>query len=201
MAAADTLDTCFETLNELVDKMSATALFLFKDLLTSAAQTGNIVLGSGSWAAIKPGEFVVSATADNLPLNSITMEQYNKLYAPTQTGLPALYAQDGLLNVFLWPVPTGQTLKLQTRIGAAQFADLTTQYTVPPGYLNLLGAVTAVRVAPVVIGKIPDDLLREQKSAIDAVWKYDPAIISVPSFTNSDNRGAGRYPSILYGGA
>ena len=42
-------------LNLLIDELSAQPLFLFKDTLTSAAQTGNITLGVGAWAAIAAG--------------------------------------------------------------------------------------------------------------------------------------------------
>lgn len=185
-------------LNVLADEMSGKGIFLYKSILTSASQTGSITLGSGSWAAISPGDDIVSGTANGLPMSPITMRQYNELYDRTLAGLPSVYAPDGLSTVFLWPVPTAVTISLQTRIGVAQFADLTTTYTVPDGFTAALGAMLAVRIAPNIIGKIPPDLLRAEKAATVAVSKYQPAIVNVRSYTRSEN--AGTYPEILYGG-
>ena len=37
-------------------------------------------------------------------------------------------------------IPSGQTIKLQTRTTVTDFADLATEYTAPPGYKAALGA-------------------------------------------------------------
>lgn len=191
--SADDLAFGLRRLNLLVDELSAQAPFLYRDILTSAVQTGNITLGAGSWAAITPGSEIVSATADNVPLAPITMQQYGAIYQPGLGGTPTLFAHDGMANVYLWPTPAGQTIKLQTRQGVTAFADQTTVYTAPQGYEAALGAALAVRCAPSLLGDLPGELLRAEAKCMAAVTKYDPAIIDAISFT----RG-GRQPLPLF---
>ncbi len=184
----------FRRLNLLVDEMSATNQFLFKNVLTSVVQTGNITLGTGSWAAIAPGDVIVSATSDDIPLAPISMQQYNHLYDTTTSGAPTTYAQDGLSTVYLVPVANGQTIKLQTLTGVATFADQTTAYTVPDGYISALGAALAVRIASNILGAIPPYLLRAEQKCMSAISHYQPKILNVSGYSS----GSGKY-SILSG--
>jgi hypothetical protein len=177
----DDIERGFTRLNLLVDEWAADSRFLFQDVLTSAAQTGNITLGTGSWAAIAPGTTIVSAVSNNLPLSPITMAQYSQLV--TQTGTPSFYVQDGLSNVYLYPSPTGQTIQLQTTISVAEFADTTTEYTVPPGYKSALGAALAVRIAPFVLGKLPPELERAERAAMSRISSHMPSIVNTYSYT------------------
>lgn len=183
----------FRRLNLLVDEIGAETALLFQSILTSAAQTGAITLGAGSWAAVAPGSEIVSVTVDGWPIAPLTMQQYNELYDPTTTGSPMLYAPDGLSTVYLYPVPNGQTIQLQTRKGVRAFADQTTAYTVPPGVESYLGAALAVRLAPAILGRLPPELVRAERAS--KVVRLDPAIIDVGSYNS--NRGAG---NILNGG-
>ncbi len=197
---ADEAAFAFTRLNLLVDEMSANNLFLYRDVLTSAAVTGAITLGAGSWAAITPGSDIVSAAhvsgGGNVPLSPIDARQYNgQIALPATAGEPRLYYYDGLATVTFFPVPTAQTIQLQTRKGVAEFADQnTTAYTVPPGYKSLLGAELAVRLAPSVLGTVPPALMAAAKACRTLVSKYDPAILNVHGYTHS-----GRRASILLG--
>lgn len=178
-------------LNLLVDELSAQNLFLYRDTITSAAQTGDITLGAGVWAALSPGDEIISASANNVPLSPVTMQQYNALYQPATSAQPAVYAQDGLSTVYLYPQPNGQTIRLQTRVGVKAFADLTTSYMLPNGYASALGAGLAVRIAPSVLGAIPAGLLRAEKLAMGAVSHYEPAILSTNSYQRSTSKSQG----------
>ena len=180
--SADDAAFALRKLNLLVDELSSLNMFLFQSVLTSSAQTGHITLGSGAWAAIKPGDEIVSATANNLTMGQITMQQYNELYNPTVTGLPTVWAHDGMSNVYLWPVPTGQTIKVQTRNTVTEFADLATEYTAPAGYKSALGAGLAVRVAPTIAGGVTPDMLRAEKAAMSNINNYIPAIVNHTGF-------------------
>jgi len=193
--SADDAAFGFRRLNLLVDEMSAKAGFLFRSVLTSAAQTGSITLGAGAWSAIAPGTEIVSAAADGLSMSPITMQQYNSISDQTSTGSPRLYARDGLSTVYLYPVPTGQTVRLQTRVGVSRFADQTTTYTAPDGYEAALGAALAVRVAPILLGGVPAALVDAEKKCMAAIDKYEPAIVDVQSFRCDEYR-----PHILTGG-
>lgn len=172
---ADVLDVSLRRLNLLVDELSASGQFLFRSVLTSAAQTGHITLGSGSWAAILPGTDVVGCIVDDLPISRWTMAQYQANYLPAETGSPAYFAHDGHQTIYFWPVPDGQTVGLLTLAGVAEFADLSTSYTVPKGYANMLGAHLAVRLAPSLIGRLPPELLKAEKDSKPT--SYVPAII------------------------
>lgn len=192
---ADDVALGMRRLNLLVDELAGQSIHLYLSTLTSAPQSGPITLGSGSWAAIAPGESIVSATADNLLLARITMQQYNELYTPNTTGTPTVWAQDGLNTVYLWPVPTGQTIKLQTRGGVATFVDETTDYVAPPGVKSALGAALAVRIAPNVLGKVPANLAKDEMRLVGSIGGYEPAIVDVASFTSS---ARGHYPPRLF---
>lgn len=176
-------------LNLLADELSAKNEFLSSDVITSAAQTGNLTLGAGSWAAIAPGAIIIGIATDNGPLSPITMQQYNSLYRPLSNGEPDVYAHDGLSTVFFSPVPTGQTLRLQTRVGVSQFADQTTAYTVPPGYKAFLGAALAVRCAVTLLGRIPPELMMAERRCADGIGSYKPAIMDVDNFNLPSHSG------------
>jgi hypothetical protein len=180
--SADDAAFGFRRLNLLVDEMSAERRFLFRSILTSAAQTGNITLGAGAWAAIPPGDEVISATADGIEMDPLTVQQYNAIRDPASTGTPRLYAHDGFGTIYLYPFPTGQTVKLQTQAGVTQFADQTTTYTAPDGYRAALGASLAVRVAPSVLGGIPPALEKAERKCMNGITRYIPAIVDAQSF-------------------
>lgn len=221
---ADLLAFCFRRLNLLVDEMSAQMQFLQRDVLVSSIQSGSITLGEdstvistgdvyadsyadgysgdgssssgtdGSWSAVAPGSKIISMTADGVPMSPITVEQYNGLYSPTQTGLPRVYAQDGLSTVYLYPVPAGSSISLQMRVGVTEFADYETVYIAAPGYKAALGAALAVRIAPTLLGSIPPTLLRAETRCLAAIARTVPAIVNVGSYAGGSCRS-----SILYG--
>lgn len=170
-------------LNELVDELNAQNDFLYQNILTSGtASSSTITLGSGSWASINPGDQIVSATADNLEMSPISMAQYNTIYQPSVTGRPTVWSSDGLNTVYLWPVPTGNTIKIQTRSAMSAFADLTTSYTTPDGWKAALAAGLAVRMAPTMIGGATPDLIRAEKQTMGAVARYEPAILNSETY-------------------
>lgn len=192
--SADDAAFGFRRLNLLVDEVSASNAFLYLSQLVSASQAGHITLGAGAWAAIAPGDLIVSATADNIAMSPITMQQFNELYQPTATGRPAVWAQDGGTTIYLWPVPTGQTIKLQTRETISQFADLTTDYALPAGWAAALGAALAVRIAPPLLGRLPPELVRAETEAMGNVRHYGPAIINIDGIGRPRNY----YPPRLF---
>lgn len=173
----------FRRLNTLADELSARQQFLYRDVLTSAAQTGHITLAAGSWAAIPVGAHIISLVVDGDEAWQLTMQQYAAIHDKTQAGSPNNWAHDGAATVYLYPVATGQTVQLQTRVGVAEFADTTTDYTAPPGWSAALGASLAVRLATPVLGGVSPALLRDEKRAMEAVRRYVPRILDVYSYT------------------
>jgi hypothetical protein len=192
--SADDLAFGFDTLNELVDELSAQNQFLYRSTLTTAVQAGHITLGAGSWLAINPGDQIVSGTADNIEMAPISIAQYNAIYNKLTTARPTVWAADGASTIYLWPVPVSSTITLQTRNTASSFADLTTDYTTPDGWKSAMSAGLAVRLATPILGKLPQDLLRAESKAMGAVKNYEPAIIGVETF----NKPRGYYPPRLF---
>lgn len=177
---ADDLIRGLDMLNIIVDELSANAQFLFKSVFTSVAQTGNITTGAASWAAVLPGMQIFNAYADDCLLDYTTPARFAPLIEPTTSGLPYIWTYDGFNAVSLYPVPTGQTIKLETGTSVAEFADATTAYVVPPGYKAYLGARLAVRLHPVIAKLTASEIVElrlEERTAKMSVAGLDPAII------------------------
>lgn len=189
-------DTAFglRRLNAFVDELSAKPAFLFKNTITSASQSGHITLGAGSWAAIQPGDDIVTMSADGWLMGKIDIAQYQAIPDQGTVGTPDRFAPDGFATVFLYPVPNGKLIAIQTRQTVAAFADLTTDYTLIAGWKAALASGTAVRIAPNIIGQIPASLVTAARDCMRAVDNYKPAIVNVYSYT----RPAGR-SNILQG--
>lgn len=179
---ADDLNFGFERLNVIVDKLSANRTFLFRQVITSAAQTGNITLGAGSWSAVPYGSHIVSVSVDGEEIARITPEQYAGEYDTTTSGSPSMWAQDGGANLYFVPVPDGQTIKTAHRVAVAEFADVTTDYDMPPGWKAYLGAALAVSLAPTFNPAALVALVREKKEAEKAVSWVEPAIADTLSY-------------------
>jgi hypothetical protein len=180
----DDADFALRRLNSMRDELGTQGQVLYKSVTTTAAQTGNITLGAGSWAAIAPGSTIVSCTVEGLPIERWNMQQYHES-ADATTGSPRRYAPDGLSTVYLYPLATGQDVSLLTLAGASEFADLSTDYVLPPGYKSMYGACLAVRLAPTLLGKTPPDLLRAEREARSGIASYTPAIIDARSYSYS----------------
>jgi hypothetical protein len=169
-------------LNVLCDELRAQPPFLFKEVITSATQSGHITTGAGSWAAVV-GQ-VVGLTQDGTPLRELTMQQYHSIYDRTQTGAPTEYARDGLTTIYLYPVPTGQTIAILHRVGASDFADLPTEYSASNGFEAYLGAALAVRAAPALkAGGLSADLVKAETRLHNAVMVFRPPIVNADSYT------------------
>lgn len=179
---ADDLAAGFEHLNLIVDTLSASKAFLYRTVITSAAQTGNITLAAGSWAAIPVGTRLMSVSVDGEEIPRITPEQYATEYDTTSSGSPTRWAQDGLASVQFVPVPNGQTIKVAHGVSVTTFADTTTDYTMPPGYKAYLGAAVAVKMAPVYNPQMLVALLREERAAAKAIAFVEPAIAQTLSY-------------------
>jgi hypothetical protein len=166
-------------LNLLCDELRAQPPFLYKEVITSAAQSGHMTLGSGSWAAVT-GE-VVAIRYAGADIHELTMPQYHSIYDRTQTGTPTVYAIDGLTTVYLYPVPTGQTLDVLHRVGASDFADLSTEYATRAGFKAYLGAALAVRCTP-TLAKITPELRQAESRLHNAVAVFRPPIVDADSY-------------------
>lgn len=179
---ADDSAFALEALNDLVDERSADELFLFQDLSVTAAQTGNITLGAGSWASIASGSQIHAMACDGRPLIPMDMRGYIALADNTTVGTPATYTPDGASAIKLYPVPNGQTITILVRRGVTAFADLDTEYTAPAGYKAALGVSLAIRVAPTLLGGVPAPLVAAERRALAAIRSPRPAALHTSGY-------------------
>lgn len=178
---ADLAAVCLRRLNAIADDWSAGRDMAPQDVITSGAVTGSsLTLGTAPFAAVTPGEEIISAQADGFRMTPITMQQYNDIRVKTQGGRPEVYAWDGLSTVFLYPAATGNTINLLTRAQFTTFADLDTAYMLPSGYQGAFAASLAVAMAPALLGGVPPGLLQAEKRALFNVRNANvrPATVS-----------------------
>jgi hypothetical protein len=95
----------------------------------------------------------------------MTMAQYHALPQKTTAGQPQYWAHDGQSTVYFYPAPSSQSVTLRTLAAVSDFADLDTDYTMPTGYLSALQAMLAERMAPTVLGDIPQAVARSARAA------------------------------------
>jgi hypothetical protein len=182
---ADLADTCLEALNNIVDEINGGQSLLWKEVLTAGTVTSvSGTLGS-TWSTLVPGVHILGATysdgTQDLPIDSLTMAQYQAIADKTQAGNDLIYyAHDGASTVYFWPVPTSRAVTLRTKAEATVFADLDTDYTMPSGYKSNLGDMLAERVASSTIGSLPADVARFGRAARLrlAAQVINPAIIN-----------------------
>jgi hypothetical protein len=164
---ADLAAACLRRLNSIADDWSAGRDMMPQDQTTSGSVTGtSLTLAAGSFAAITPGDEILSMTADNLPMEPITIQQYNAIYTKTTQGRPQYWVSDGLVTVYLYPAASANTIAIVSRKPFSSFADLDTVYTLPSGYEGAFAATLAVAMAPALLGKVTPDLVAAERRAL-----------------------------------
>ena len=183
---ADVAALALDSLNFVSDEWNGSKAFLFRELLTtsSAISSATGTLGS-TWAGLSSGDEILGATVAysatlDVPLEPLTMSQYAEISIKALSTYPAYYAHDGAVSVYLYPVPTGQTITLRTRQVVADFVDLDTDYAMPRGYKAALAAALAERLAPVMLGGISPAVAAASKAARARIGAQaiNPAIIN-----------------------
>lgn len=185
-ADADLLNTCFQALQNLADEWNGSKAFLFQELLTASASPVSSATGTlgTTWVGLAPGDEILGATCAystglDVPLDSITMAEYQNIAIKSVTSLPEVYAHDGAATVYFYPVPTGQTITLRTKSVVPTFADLDTVYTMPAGYRSALAACVAELLAPVLAPELFASVAAKAKRARArlALQSINPGIV------------------------
>jgi hypothetical protein len=151
---ADLADLCLSALNQACDEMNGGKSLLFREILTvSGPITGPYGTLGIDWATLLSGDQILGATVRNgasydVPMSAITMAQYQDITDKTVSGEPSVYAHDGGVLVYLYPVPTAAVITLRTKEAVSEFADLDTEYTLPSGYKSAFSALVAEKMAP-----------------------------------------------------
>ncbi len=96
---------------------------------------------------------VANLNGISYPLKQLNAQDYADIaYKANGTGIPEFYYCDfqfPIATIYLYGAPSsGLTLTIGKTQRLTQFADLTTQYTFPPGYNRLLNYGLAMEIAP-----------------------------------------------------
>lgn len=171
-----------DELNDLVDQLGTqrlTIYYLARTLKTLASGTATYTIGSGGsiniarpvW--IENAGLIIDTSASpvtEIPIAVFTDDEWagiaQKLLSSSLT-LGIYYDHNwsaglGLINIY--PVPNVSTtqLVLYTPTAVTEFADLSTDYTFPPGYRAALIANLAMALAPYFPSNPPSDLVKQQ---------------------------------------
>lgn len=166
--SAEDVSLGLEVLNEWIDKLALESTNLFyvgRNVHNLAASTASYTIGTGgAFNQVRPVHIeAVSIIPDGgaadpteIPLGRpLNLEDYQRLSMKTATGgWPTTVYYDhnwaaGLGTIFVHPVPTSNApdIVLYTPQALAEFADLDTDYTFPPGYRRAIRYNLAVELA------------------------------------------------------
>jgi hypothetical protein len=138
-------------LQSMIDQWQTERLMVYtinrNQFALTASQQVYTVGSGGNWNIPRParieraGVIVPGTYPTELPIRKISIQQWAQEYpAKTVTSsLPTAFYENGgfpLIEVTLWPVPSVATnsIALYTWSPLQSFADLTTDYSFPPGY-------------------------------------------------------------------
>lgn len=189
LAAGETLanadaEAALTRLNDWIDSLGTERLTIYKLLRTEkalASGTASYTLGSGGAINIVRPVWLqdagliednTAAIPQERPIKVLTDDEWARVPDKTQTGIVgSVYCNfdwsAGLALVSVYPIPNTATttLVLYTPVALTEFANLTTEYTFPPGYRRFLRTNLAIELAP-EYGRPLDPALVQQ--AIDA---------------------------------
>lgn len=183
-------------LNSLVDGWNTQRLFIVAVAeVATTISTSPVTIGDGQTVdvarpvRIEDGSFIRISGSD-YPITWVTREQYDSIVDKGVTGdFACVGYYDAALptaNVYLWPVPTSPvSLHLQLQSQLSEFADLSTEYTLAPGYKKALEYSLAEELTP---GRRPLDpqVMRLAASARRAIKNTNfesPQIDQAPYMT------------------
>jgi hypothetical protein len=150
---SDLANICLSALNNICDELNGVKTYLFREILTAGTVTSSVGTLGTTWAGLGAGDEILSATvrygaSEDVTIYPLTMAQYHGIGDKTTTGVPSMYAHDGSLSVYFYPVPSSSVVTLRTKAAVSDFADLATSYTMPAGYKSAFSALLAEKMAP-----------------------------------------------------
>ena len=148
------------SLNDLVDSWTTDETYIFTIEnetfpLVDNVHTYTIGVG-GDFNTVRPvviDSVVVNINGVSYPVQEINSQDYATIaYKDNHTGIPQYYYCDfnfPLATIYLYGAPSaGVTISIGKTKQLTTFANLTRQYTFPPGYNRLLNYGLAMEIAP-----------------------------------------------------
>lgn len=134
-----------------------------------------LLYGSSSPEVEIPIQVLTDQQYAAIPVKDQTSEQWTSLwYNPTYTTL-------GRGTIVLWPTPTtaDNDCVLYFQQPLVEFAALTTEYFVPPGYEEALGYNLALRLAPIYARPVPDDVRTLARQSLAQIKRTNTRMVEL----------------------
>lgn len=199
--SAEDLDLAFNSLNYMLDSMSASRAFVPVQQLRSFPTTGaqSYTIGpTGDIVAPRPTMLGVNNTVqlgvNEFPLVVLTQEDYQNVGYKSSAGMPeciALELTAPNATVYVWPVSSGYTINLRTIEPLASFADINTNVDLQPGFSEYLQYQLAVVLAPEFNVQL-DQLVVSRASTLEKAIKrqfLQVPMLNVDSLSGNEWRG------------
>tara|TARA_R110002020_G_scaffold28841_2_gene91493 strand:- start:511 stop:1245 length:735 start_codon:yes stop_codon:yes gene_type:complete len=169
-ADSDSVADSLVVLNNMVDSWATNRLTIYtttRNVLDLAASTQEYTIGTGgTFNIVRPvtitraslilDKNAAAAEKIELPVSGpVTVQKWQEVAIKgTTSTYPTLLYYDkawtaGLAKISVWPIPNNSNVQLVLYVPTAltEFADLTTNYTFPPGYEEALRYQLAMRLA------------------------------------------------------
>lgn len=194
--SAEDSQTAFDVLNDWIDNLGTQRLTIYyvaRSTGTIASGSTSITIGSGGTFNIVRPVWIQAASIlipSTSPAVEMPIEIWNDQQYAAQTikgltsTLPTAIWYDynwtaGLARVVPWPIPTQDiTLVLYTPTALTEFADLSTDYTFPPGYRRAITFNLANELSPWYPSAKPDP--RVPQIAIESLANVKRANTRIP---------------------
>lgn len=204
-------------LNEYLDHLNATDRGIYTTTATTYTMTSGLQPHTIGVTANSPTFTVTVARPDRIlsanvvltgnvrvPVDIIDQQQWDNIRAGAAAGQAVtissrvplvLYYDTGWPNgsIYLWPVPTGNSLELRYETLFADVA-LTDTFTLPPGYQQAVRLTLAELMASSWGQPVASETRRKAQQARDAIWdNYESPLNAVPDGGSSGGGTGGRF--------
>lgn len=172
---AEEAQDALTALNSMIKGFSAGGGISYNEERQSFSLTGatSYTIGTGGdFNTERPDDIssaYVTIGGTDYPLTQINSEEYSEIPIKSIGGIPdSFYYQQNtpLGRIFLYPIGvSGYTLTLVTSKQDTPFTDLTTDYSLPEGYEEMLVYNLAVRLAPEYEKPVSQDIMMMAKQS------------------------------------
>lgn len=181
------------------------ALTVGTQTYTLGTWVGTLPAPASHWEHVRPvwvqhASLIVNTNAPQpleLPLDILTVEDWQavRVKAVASTIPRVVYINEGwpYTEVSLWPIPSDTSAQavLYLPVAVTGFADLSTDYTFPPGYADALRYQLAARLAP-EFGRVLDPMVAQLAAdSLAAVKRANEEPVELrmdPALTGSHER-------------
>ena len=208
--SSEMLSDGLRMLNRICDTLANHNDFAFYASQVQMALTGqqSFTIGpTGDIVSSRP-LLIESAVVDRgsitYPVRTIDVQQYDEVTLKSLAGAntQAIYYEATYPNgtVYCYPLATGCTLKMRVLNSTKQFASLSDQIEMPPGYEDALMLKLAIRSAPGYGKQVSADTRQDARNAWRAITQTNGVVpvLGLPSALI--NGGGTSYAAFMSGG-